>query len=339
MAIGVAIIGGGIFAKEQHLPAVQDCPQLSLKAIYSRSLKSAQSLSEGLQGLELYSEDAGPGKGYADLLRRADILGVIIALPIVVQPDFIRTALRAGKHVLSEKPVAATVAYAEALVSEAKDSVTWSVAENFRFLDSFIYGQEEVKNLGKILGFRVKRFSPVKQGWKFFETPWRKTPEYQGGFLLDGGVHVTAGLRMLLAPDLVTSTHAFTTQLREHLPPVDTVDAILKTKAGVQGALSISFGTTLNGSEYTIICETGSVSVYRGSVTVRSGIEGEDAENTKEFPDEGSGVRQEVKAWAEGIATGTQNSKLDPAEAIMDLKVLEAMLRSGEENGTIKEVI
>lgn len=144
---------------------------------------------------------------------------------------------------------------------------------------------------------------------------------------------------MLLAPDLVTSTHAFTTQLREHLPPVDTVDAILKTKAGVQGALSISFGTTLNGSEYTIICETGSVSVYRGSVTVRSGIEGEDAENTKEFPDEGSGVRQEVKAWAEGIATGTQNSKLDPAEAIMDLKVLEAMLRSGEENGTIKEVI
>lgn len=64
--------------------------------------------------------------------------------------------------------MAATVAYAEALVSEAKDSVTWSVAENFRFLDSFIYGQEEVKNLGKILGFRVKRFSPVKQGWKFF---------------------------------------------------------------------------------------------------------------------------------------------------------------------------
>ena len=79
MAIGIAIIGSGIFAKEQHLPAVQAVPDLAtLRAIYSRSLKSATALSENLSDVELYSDDS-EGKTFNDLLKRDDIKGVIIA--------------------------------------------------------------------------------------------------------------------------------------------------------------------------------------------------------------------------------------------------------------------
>ena len=78
MAIGVAIIGSGIFAKEEHLPAIQATPSLSLKAVYSRSLKSAQALSEKLSGVDLYSDDQSDKK-YEDLLKRDDIKGVVIA--------------------------------------------------------------------------------------------------------------------------------------------------------------------------------------------------------------------------------------------------------------------
>ena len=60
-------------------PAVLATPELSLKAIYSRSLASAKSLSENLDNVELYSEDAGEGKSYADLLKRDDTNAVIIA--------------------------------------------------------------------------------------------------------------------------------------------------------------------------------------------------------------------------------------------------------------------
>jgi len=78
MATGVALIGSGIFAKEEHLPAIQATQLLSLKAIYSRSLKSAKTLSENLSDVELYSDDSD-GKKYDDLLKRDDIKGVVIA--------------------------------------------------------------------------------------------------------------------------------------------------------------------------------------------------------------------------------------------------------------------
>lgn len=78
MATGIAIIGSGIFVEEEHLPAVQATQLLSLKAIYSRSLKSAKAVSEHLSDIDLYSEDS-EGKTYDDLLKRDDIKGVIIA--------------------------------------------------------------------------------------------------------------------------------------------------------------------------------------------------------------------------------------------------------------------
>jgi predicted dehydrogenase len=79
MAVGIALIGSGIFAKEEHLPAIHAASSLvTLKALYSRSLKSAKTLSENLSEVDLYSDDS-EGKTFDDLLKRDDIKGVIIA--------------------------------------------------------------------------------------------------------------------------------------------------------------------------------------------------------------------------------------------------------------------
>lgn len=63
----------------QTQPAVEASELLVLKAIYSRSSKSASSLVAHTSGVGIYSEDSGPGKGYQDLLARSDIHAVIIA--------------------------------------------------------------------------------------------------------------------------------------------------------------------------------------------------------------------------------------------------------------------
>ncbi|KAF2111443.1 oxidoreductase-like protein family [Lophiotrema nucula] len=338
--LGIAIIGSGIFAKEEHLPAIQAVPDLlSLKAIYSRSTKSASSLAEGVSGADLYSEDSSEGKNYEALLKRDDVVGVIIALPILNQPDYIRKALTAGKHVFAEKPIAKDVATATDLlnwynttIKSKPNAPTFGIAENFRFLESFIHASQEVAKLGRILEFRTRVSNNVQPGGKYFETAWRKKPEYQGGFLLDGGVHFIAATRLLLGEAAApVKTAAFTAQLREHLPPVDTLNATLQLVNGSSGTMMLSFGTTFSGSEYAVAAEKGVVTVSRGKVTVKT----EDGkEDVQDFPDEGNGVKQEVKAWAEALAAGKPNPAQAPEEALKDLIVLEKSLRSGEQGGT-----
>ncbi|KAL6703538.1 hypothetical protein ACN47E_009563 [Coniothyrium glycines] len=334
MAIGIALIGSGLFAKEEHLPAIQKTPALSLKAVYSRSLKSAKSLSESHSEVELYSDDSD-GKTYDDLLKRSDITGVVIALPILAQPEYIKKALAAGKHVLAEKPIAKDVATAEELIAwtsnPSNTSATYTVAENFRFLDSFLYAAQVLGSLGRVLTFRARFAALVQPGSKWYETAWRKTPEYQGGFLLDGGVHFIAGTRLMLGAGgaQMKSVSAFTAQLQAHLPPVDTLHSTILLDNGSSGTLSVSFGTTDTGAEYVVAAEKGSVLVAGGKVVVtRDG-----KEEVKEFPEEGNGVNQEIKAWAESLKDGQRNARQSPEEALNDLRVLEAALRSGEQGG------
>ena len=180
-----------------------------------------------------------------------------------------------------------------------------------------------------MLNFRTRVDSYVKRGGKYFETAWRKVPEYQGGFLLDGGVHFLAATRLLLAGQKIVRTSAFTAQLQEHLPPVDTLHAVVQLGSGAAGTIEISFGTTFTGSEYSVACEKGTVSVSRGKVTVVK----DGKEDVKEFPDDGNGVKPEIVAWAEGLENGKSNARQAPEEALKDLQLLEAILKSGEKGG------
>jgi predicted dehydrogenase len=130
-----------------------------------------------------------------------------------------------------------------------------------------------------------------------------------------------------------TTVSAYTTLLQPYLPPVDTVDAIWRTKSGISGTFSVSFGTTVSDSEYSVACEKGSVTVVGSTVTVRQGQEGEGSSTEKDFSSQGSGVKQEVAAWAESLVSGQANPRQAPEEALADLEILEKMLRSGEAQG------
>ncbi|CAD0097129.1 unnamed protein product [Aureobasidium vineae] len=320
MTVGIAVIGSGIFVQEAHLPGIKANGDLfSLKAIYSRSLSSAQKLSKEVESSspDLYAEDAGSDKSYAKLLERSDVEAVVIALPILAQPDFIKKALSAGKHVLSEKPVAKDLATAHELIDWYHKNIDtektiWAVAENFRYLGRFQYGAEQVKELGDILGFRLRMHANVQPGAKYYETEWRKTPEYQGAKM--------------------SQVAAFTAQLQPHLPPLDTINATVKLANGRSGTFSVSFGTTFSGAEYVVACQNGTVDVGFDTTIVKKGND----ESSKDFPEDKNGVRQELKAWGESISRGKADPLQSPEEALADLEV--AMIKSGEADGKAVEL-
>jgi len=152
--------------------------------------KSARALTEAAGPVDLYSDDSGSGKTYHDLLLRPDIQAVIVALPIKNQPEYIEAAISAGKHVLSEKPVAENLKDAEKLVKYYnthvdKSKATWGVAENFRFLDTFVYARQEIDKMGKILGFYVLQGGNVKAGDKYFGKIGRAAAYHGSAILMD----------------------------------------------------------------------------------------------------------------------------------------------------------
>ena len=128
-----------------------------------------------------------------------------------------------------------------------------------------------------------------------------------------------AALRLMLGPEnTIDRVSAYTAQLQEHLPPVDTVDAILKTKHGATGTLSISFGTSFKSNECAFACEGGIVRISRSTVTTI--FDGE--EEVVEVEDEGSGVVTEIRAWGEALIKSTRNEKQIPEEALADLELV-----------------
>lgn len=349
-------------------PAVLATPYLSLKAIYSRSLKSAKETSQLLPAshgeVELYSEDSGSGKSYKDVLARPDIVGVLIALPIATQPEFIEAALKAGKHVLSEKPIGPDVESAKALISwyrsiAAEKKVTWAIAEQFRFLPKYVWAAQEARKLGRVIGFNFRVFQFAGQGMleipshlfprerlhanvtspvdsKYYQTEWRQKPAHNYGFILDGGVHAAAAVRMFLGDDIPDTVTGYSFLAQQHLAPVDTLSALIKTKSGAVGSFNCSWGTTLKASEFSVALENGSVTVEddKGWILHKDGRKEE-----KDFPfTHGSGVLEEVEAWGKAISEGKENPLITPETTLGDLELLEYMLRSGDENGQAKKL-
>jgi predicted dehydrogenase len=89
-------------------------------------------------------------------------------LPIDIQLKTVRAFLENGKYVLSEKPIAA------AMNDEGLDYLLhnhrgrWTIAENYRFLSSFLFAAEQIKSMGKILSFQTRMHKMVLEGEKFY---------------------------------------------------------------------------------------------------------------------------------------------------------------------------
>lgn len=168
----------------------------------------------------------------------------------------------------------------------------------------------------------------------------RKVPEYQGGFLLDGGVHFIGGLRLLLeaAGDDIKQLACFSALLQERLPPVDSVHSIASTRGGANGSICLSFGTEFKSAlEIEVVTTEGSV-VWdtKDVIVVRRGAGAEKVESRKVFGFD-SGVKLEVSSFANSIRVGgTPDPLQSPEQALKDLQVLQALLESGEAKAALK---
>jgi D-galactose 1-dehydrogenase len=118
--IRVALVGMGKIARDQHLPALAENESFKLVGVASRNSKI-----EGVTNRETLAE----------LLHAApEIDAVSICTPPQVRYEIARTALKAGRHVMLEKPPGATLNEVAALVDLATEKqvalfATWHSRE------------------------------------------------------------------------------------------------------------------------------------------------------------------------------------------------------------------
>lgn len=108
------LLGAGFFARKwlETLKACEDCEVVGLA---SRTRIPAEELQRdfGLSGATLFADwNVAISQGKAD--------GVIITLPQTLHPEAAVLALKAGRHVLCEKPLAVDMAGARAVYDEAR---------------------------------------------------------------------------------------------------------------------------------------------------------------------------------------------------------------------------
>jgi predicted dehydrogenase len=183
----IAIVGLGKIARDQHLPSIAKNPDFELAAIVSRNAEL-----EGVDHFTMLDEM---------LAARPDIDTVALCTPPQVRRQYAEAAIRAGRHVLLEKPPGATVAEVDWLKQlAAEHSVTLFATWHSRYAQ----GVEPARNW-----LADKAIQSVEIVWREDVRRWHPGQDWiwtPGGMgVFDPGINALSILTHILpAPVLVT---------------------------------------------------------------------------------------------------------------------------------------
>ncbi len=260
-SLGFGIIGCGVIAPF-HAKGIQSAKGAKLVAVADIIPEKAQRLAE-----EYSTEEDGPVawyKDYQDLLRRDDIHVVCICTPSGMHANTAVDAAQAGKHVLTEKPMAITLPQLDRMIAACrKAGVKLGTIFQRRTYESSrqIKHAIEQGKLGKlVLGDAYLKYYRTQEYYN--GASWRGTWELDGGgALMNQGVHGVDLLQWLMGG--VERVYARAAALVHDIEVEDTAVAVVRYKSGalgvIEGATSVYPGLEtrleIHGEKGTVILE------------------------------------------------------------------------------------
>ena len=209
MSIKVGIIGCGKIAQVRHIPEYAANPHAEVYGFYDINLARAQELAQQYGGKAYAS--------YEELLADPAIEAVSVCAANHVHAEITIAALKAGKHVLCEKPMAVTLAECEAMVAAAQESGKYlMIGQNQRLAKAHAKAKELIEQgtIGKVLTFRTIfghggpetwSVDPGKNTWFFDKT------KAAMGAMADLGIHKTDMIQYVLGSKIVKTQAVLTT--------------------------------------------------------------------------------------------------------------------------------
>ncbi len=211
------ILGTGNIARQfaEGVRASGSESKSQLVAVGSRSMESARSFA----AVHNIAEAVG---GYDELLRRQDVEAIYLSLPNTMHAEWTIRALRAGKHVLCEKPLAVSVAEAEAMAGAARDS-------GRVLIEAFMYlaHPQTLKLMELVRDGAIGRVRHVRTSFCYRVRNHvgniRFDPNLAGGALMDVGCYCISFAQRLARAE-PSEVHAVSTQ---HVSGVDEVTTVV----------------------------------------------------------------------------------------------------------------
>ena len=243
------ILGFGHHAVRRLLPAFAKCNEATLTGMWRRDQAAAvQNCAEYKIPHCFPTREA--------LCSSPEVDVVFITSPDAMHRDDTLLALRHGKAVLCEKPVAMNAAEAVEMQAAARSAgLVYGVAQNFRFNRSVEWMREQIA-AGRI---GTPQLAHAQYSYPASQAPrkWIVDPTLAcGGPIADVGVHCIDALRFILGEDVVSvSTVAQKDELSGR------VEAIASLQLEMTGGVYANVTTSARGLYRTLIEVTGSEGV------------------------------------------------------------------------------
>lgn len=331
MRIGVLGLG---FMGSTHLKAMRNVPRAELVAVCS---SDEQKLTGDLSDIQ--GNLGGPGERFDfsniaryrnvdDLLADQNVEAVDICLPTDLHTGVTLKALRAGKHVLVEKPMALTGDAADEMLVAAKQSGrTMMVAQVLRFVPPYRALADAIAHdkAGAVRSalFRRRCAAP-------FWSKWLSDPTKSGGGIFDLLIHdVDYCVKLFGVPDAVSATG-----YEDANAGVDILSANLYYSKGpavlVTGGwhhrkaypFSMEYSVATDAATFEYNSLRGDTVVYDSSGESRPmGLPGED------------GFEAELQYFVDCCEAGKAPSYCPPEESAVAVKLMLLILEAREHNG------
>jgi predicted dehydrogenase len=324
--VNVAVVGLG-FMGVTHLRAYQQVADARIVAVCDAVRLPVNGVLAGVAGNIKKSDDIDLGpqvkvfRKLEEVLAEPDVDLVDLCTPTPLHPEQSIAALKSGKHVLCEKPLARTAGAAREILSASENARGFLMpAMCMRFWPGWSWLKQvvEKRTYGNILAARFRRMSEMPA--------WSKQGTYTGGTDLGGAlfdlhIHDTDFVQFLFG----RPTSVFASGVAR---PNGSVDHVVTQYYFPNGPVVYAEGSWLLtkgfNMAYTLHCEHATLDfdLARGTEAMQVSEEGQPASAVKyDGPD---GYGEEIRYMVECAREGRRPSVVTARDGLTALEVCEA---------------
>ena len=336
--IRLGIIGTGLAFTELHL---QELTRLSdkfeIRYLANRTRQKAEDVADQIGTMLNYKPEICANA--EELLLKNDLDAVDIAVPIHITAKYVDLAIKNKLHIFAEKPVADDLSNGIRLVRRARSNkLVLAVGENFRYQNKFKFAFKIIQDglIGKPILYRLNDLHYTHPESKYAATQWRKDGKHQGGYLIDGGSHIIAGMRVMVG-SRVEKLHGMTASFNPELlgKQDDTLLFHLYYENGLSGQMALGYGAVdpdarkpkVYGEDGTLVLMKDRIEVW--PVDTKKEMKSFTIENNN------SGYYEEWLDFYNAITSGKPLSST-PEDSLVDLQIILKGIESARTDKVIE---